>query len=68
MNCDSQEFLVQNHKVLNLVSRFRFIEDSKRDIKCGSSKLEELGFEYKYDAKMIISDTLKYSEALQETA
>ncbi|KAL3536723.1 hypothetical protein ACH5RR_000089 [Cinchona calisaya] len=39
-----------------------FVEDSKREIRWGSTKLEELGFQYKYDAKITISDTLKYSE------
>lgn len=36
-----------------------FIEDSKREIKWGSSKLEEAGFEYKYNTQQILSDSLQ---------
>ncbi|XP_027109604.1 dihydroflavonol 4-reductase-like [Coffea arabica] len=37
-----------------------FIEDSNRDIRWGSSKLEELGFHYKYDAVMTLNDSPQY--------
>lgn len=35
-----------------------FIEDTGREIAWGSSKLEEMGFKYKYDLKMIIEDSI----------
>ncbi|CAH9097222.1 unnamed protein product [Cuscuta europaea] len=36
-----------------------FIEDTRRDIKWNSRKLEDAGFEYKYDYKMILLDSLE---------
>ncbi|KAL3536727.1 hypothetical protein ACH5RR_000093 [Cinchona calisaya] len=45
-----------------------FIEDSKREIKWGSTKLEELGFQYKYDAEIAISDTLQVFRGIQQNA
>lgn len=44
------------------------IEDSNRDIRWDSSKLEELGFHYKYDAKMIVNDSLQYFRVPQESS
>ncbi|XP_056174552.1 anthocyanidin reductase ((2S)-flavan-3-ol-forming)-like isoform X3 [Syzygium oleosum] len=35
-----------------------FIEDTGREIAWGSSKLEEMGFKYKYDLKMILEDSI----------
>ncbi|KAG8391925.1 hypothetical protein BUALT_Bualt01G0237600 [Buddleja alternifolia] len=35
-----------------------FIEDTKRETRWGSRKLEDLGFQYKFDAEKIIEDSL----------
>ncbi|OMO64334.1 NAD-dependent epimerase/dehydratase [Corchorus capsularis] len=36
-----------------------YLDGPKRDIKWGSTRLTEKGFEYKYDLKMIIDDSIK---------
>ncbi|KAK4483520.1 hypothetical protein RD792_010717 [Penstemon davidsonii] len=41
-----------------------FIEDTKRETRWGSRKLEEIGFEYKYDAEKIIEDSLLCAKRL----
>ena len=42
----------------------RFIEDTKRETKWGSRKLEDLGFEYKFDADKIIYDSIACAKRL----
>ncbi|OMO64335.1 NAD-dependent epimerase/dehydratase [Corchorus capsularis] len=37
----------------------QYLDGPKRDIKWGSTRLTEKGFEYKYDLKMIIDDSIK---------
>lgn len=44
-----------------------FIEDTKRDTKWGSRKLEEAGFEWKYDHSMILSDSLQCAQRFCST-
>ncbi|XP_047965566.1 noscapine synthase SDR1-like [Salvia hispanica] len=41
-----------------------FIEDTKRETKWGSRKLEDLGFEYKFDADKIIYDSIACAKRL----
>ncbi|CAI9101150.1 OLC1v1038409C1 [Oldenlandia corymbosa var. corymbosa] len=43
-----------------------FMEDSKRDIRWGSTKLEEFGFQYKYDAKMILQGSVQCFQKSQQ--
>ncbi|KAI3411203.1 Epimerase domain-containing protein, partial [Psidium guajava] len=38
-----------------------FIEDTGREIAWGSSKLQEMGFKYKYDLKMILEDSIDWA-------
>ncbi|CAN6568295.1 unnamed protein product [Malus baccata var. baccata] len=45
-----------------------FVEDSGRDIGWGSTKLKKIGFEYKFDAKVILDDTLKWAQKMGEFA
>lgn len=44
------------------------MEDLGREISLGSTKLKEIGFEYKFDAKMILDGSLKCSQKLGEVA
>lgn len=44
------------------------MEDSGRDIGWGSTKLNTIGFEYKFDAKVILDDTLKWAQKMGEFA
>lgn len=43
---------------------FRYLDGPKRNIKWGSTKLIDEGFEYKYDTKMILDDTIKYGKRM----
>ena len=38
---------------------FRYLDGPKRNIKWGSTKLIDEGFEYKYDANKILGDNIK---------
>lgn len=39
----------------------RFIEDTRREIKWGSTKLEDFGFQYKYlEAEAILRDSIDF--------
>ncbi|KAJ9539311.1 hypothetical protein OSB04_032044 [Centaurea solstitialis] len=38
---------------------FRYFEGSTREIKWGSTKLEDKGFSYKHDTKSILDDCIK---------
>nr|GMD61900.1 putative anthocyanidin reductase [Ipomoea batatas] len=53
----------QHHSPLVTIPQ-EFIEDSMRETKWGSRKLEEAGFEYKYDYKMILSGSLECAKKL----
>ena len=44
---------------MNLNFGFRYLDGPKRNIKWGSTKLIDEGFEYKYDANMILDDNIK---------
>ncbi|XP_019191170.1 PREDICTED: dihydroflavonol 4-reductase-like [Ipomoea nil] len=48
----------QHHSPLITIPQ-EFIEDSMRETKWGSRKLEEAGFEYKYDYKMTLNGSLE---------
>lgn len=41
-------------------------EDMKREIYWGSTKLRDMGFEYKYDTKMILDESLKCAKKMNE--
>ncbi|BBG97633.1 WRKY family transcription factor [Prunus dulcis] len=43
-----------------------FVEDLGREIVWGSTKLEKIGFEYKFDAKVILDETLKWAQKMGE--
>ncbi|CAI9101149.1 OLC1v1038408C1 [Oldenlandia corymbosa var. corymbosa] len=43
-----------------------FIEDTQREIKWSSSKLEERGFQYKYNAEMILQGSVKCFKKSQQ--
>lgn len=45
-----------------------FVEDLGREISLGSTKLKEIGFEYKFDGKMILDGSLKCAQRLGEVA
>ncbi|KAI5647149.1 hypothetical protein M9H77_33154 [Catharanthus roseus] len=58
---------LKSSEIANFLEKFHqetkiedgFIEDTKRDIKWGSSKLEEFGFEYKYGVEKILNDSVE---------
>ncbi|XP_021808025.1 anthocyanidin reductase ((2S)-flavan-3-ol-forming)-like [Prunus avium] len=43
-----------------------FVEDLGREIVWGSTELEKIGFEYKFDAKVILDETLKWAQKMGE--
>ncbi|KAL8499726.1 hypothetical protein ACS0TY_019624 [Phlomoides rotata] len=46
----------KHHPDINIPKEF--IEDTKRETKWGSTKLEDMGFNYKFDAEKIIDDSI----------
>ncbi|KAJ7962540.1 Anthocyanidin reductase-like [Quillaja saponaria] len=54
----------ENHPDINLHKEF--VENSRRTITWGSTKLKDIGFECKFDAKVILDDTLKYAQKIGE--
>lgn len=58
---------LKSSEIANFLEKFHqetkiedgFIEDTKRDIKWGSSKLEEFGFEYKCGVEKILNDSVE---------
>ncbi|KAH7519500.1 hypothetical protein FEM48_Zijuj08G0043100 [Ziziphus jujuba var. spinosa] len=43
-----------------------FVEDSGTEIVWGSTKLKDIGFEYKFDSKVILDDSVKCAKRLNE--
>ncbi|KAL3829739.1 hypothetical protein ACJIZ3_018541 [Penstemon smallii] len=57
-------YLIQKCQPKNICISEGFIEDTKRETRWGSRMLEEIGFEYKYDAEKIIEDSLLCAKRL----
>lgn len=43
---------------------FRFVEDPGTEIAWGSAKLKDIGFQYKFDAEMILDESEKCAKKL----
>ncbi|KAJ6388539.1 hypothetical protein OIU77_026990 [Salix suchowensis] len=56
-------YLEENHPEFKIDEKFRE-EAEIRGIKCDSSKLKEMGFEYKYDIRKIIEESLECGKRL----
>ncbi|CAK7335694.1 unnamed protein product [Dovyalis caffra] len=59
-------YLEQNHPEFEIDEKFRE-EPEVRRIKCDSSKLKKMGFEYKYDMGKIIDESIECGKRVHDT-